>query len=320
MVILPVKELTVISLGNNSFLYSPENPLCTFLMRRLYPLHLSEVWPAIGEVFGLVVTERDLHAAELALEHRVAPGVGAWVGLAGGPGLLHAGRVVVQRLRLAVTEGWALAAIHTVLTSARHRVAPVSAVGQLIHVWHTVVHHYSLVRHSTSNACLVIAPQTNWEHQALRVVNVSAKNIKRHKQTTAMSLPTIRALRCISKKLSSGETEGVKGSRRTLGLIYQGAPAPPAPRPGKLDGRFVTTRSSNLSRDKSWKCGRQGWCSSTSHLHRNRTATANPGSTFLPRPRRPMLLFNIAIRCYKWIRQFYYQYWYLYLTKSWLRS
>lgn len=84
------------------------------------------------------VAQRDLHATTLALvdgRRRVR----ARVVLAGGPGLLHAGRVVVQPLGLAGVVAGPLATVHAVLPAAQHRVAPHPGVRPLVHVGPAVV-------------------------------------------------------------------------------------------------------------------------------------------------------------------------------------
>lgn len=83
------------------------------------------------------VAQRDLHAATLALIDG-RPRVRAGVVLAGGPSLLHAGRVV-QPLGLAVVVPRPLATIHAVLPPAGHREAPHPGVRHLVHVGHAVV-------------------------------------------------------------------------------------------------------------------------------------------------------------------------------------
>lgn len=86
------------------------------------------------------VAERHLRVTELGLERRRARGVRARVVLAGGPSLLHAGRVV-QRLRFIVSVPGPLAWVHAVFPTALSTEAPNPSVGHLIHVWHAEVHH-----------------------------------------------------------------------------------------------------------------------------------------------------------------------------------
>lgn len=83
------------------------------------------------------VAQWDLHATTLALIDG-RPRVRAGVVLAGGPSLLHAGRVV-QPLGLAVVVPRPLATIHAVLPPAGHRKAPHPGVRHLVHVGHAVV-------------------------------------------------------------------------------------------------------------------------------------------------------------------------------------
>lgn len=97
-------------------------------------------------VVVLVVIERDLHAGELAFKDRWSCWVRAGVVLAGRPSLLHARRMVVHRLGLAVSvaRARALIRVHAVLSAALRRVTPTSptpSVRHLVHVWHAVVHH-----------------------------------------------------------------------------------------------------------------------------------------------------------------------------------
>lgn len=110
-------------------------------MDPLHPLQVGEVRFDFREIVGLMVevAEWDLRVAELTLERRGAGGVRARVVLAGGPSLLHAGRVV-QRLRLIVSVPRPLAWVHAVLPTALNPEAPDPGVGHLVHVWHAEVH------------------------------------------------------------------------------------------------------------------------------------------------------------------------------------
>lgn len=78
------------------------------------------------------MAQGDLHATALALIARRRR-VRARVVLAGGPSLLHAGRVV-QSLGLAGLVARPLASIHAVLAAAGHRVASQPGVRHLVHV------------------------------------------------------------------------------------------------------------------------------------------------------------------------------------------
>lgn len=78
------------------------------------------------------MAQRDLHATALALidgRRRIQ----ARVLLAGGPSLLHAGRVV-EPLGLAVVIPRPLASIHAGLPAAGHRVASHPGMRHLVHV------------------------------------------------------------------------------------------------------------------------------------------------------------------------------------------
>lgn len=86
------------------------------------------------------MTERDLHAAKLALKHRRTSCIRARVMLAGGPSLLHAGWMV-QRLGFTVSVAGSLTWVHAVFPTALHRVASNACMRHLIHVWYAVVHH-----------------------------------------------------------------------------------------------------------------------------------------------------------------------------------
>lgn len=115
----------------------------TFLVRVLHPLQVREVGFDLGEILRLVVevTERDLHAAKLALKSRRAGGgVRAGVVAPEGPRtLLHAGRVV-QGLGLRVPVPGSPARVHAGFPAARRRVAAHPRGGRLVHVRYAVIH------------------------------------------------------------------------------------------------------------------------------------------------------------------------------------
>lgn len=86
------------------------------------------------------VAERNLHVAELVLKGGRAASVGAGVVLAGGPGLLHAGRVM-QGLGLVVSVTGPIPGVHAMLPATLNGVTPDPRVGHLVHVRYAVVHH-----------------------------------------------------------------------------------------------------------------------------------------------------------------------------------
>lgn len=114
----------------------------TFLVSSLHPLQVWKVRFDLRVILGLMVemTERDLHAAKLALKHRRTGCIRARVMLAGGPSLLHAGWMV-QWLGFTVSIAGSLTWVHAVFPTTLHRVASNACMRHLIHVWYAVVHH-----------------------------------------------------------------------------------------------------------------------------------------------------------------------------------
>lgn len=114
----------------------------TFLVSSLHPLQVWKVRFDLRVILRLMVevTERDLHAAKFALKHRRTGCIRAWVMLAGGPSLLHAGWMV-QWLGFTVSIAGSLTWVHAVFPTTLHRVASNACMRHLIHVWYAVVHH-----------------------------------------------------------------------------------------------------------------------------------------------------------------------------------